>query len=169
MVLESVTFLLLAGVATLFAAELRSLLLRGARQRALIAPDGVQELEILVLGRYRPDTVVLRCGVPVRLLFNRQEDTPCSERVIFSEFQQERWLAPFATTAVQFIPTRTGEFLFTCAMGMYQGRLLVEEPRTDTRKIAASGIRQQSAMINPCFPPMECWSMVRLPSIGSIA
>lgn len=101
----------------------------GRGTRAFLAEDGVQEVEIVVRGRYRPDKVIVRGDIPVRLLFNRQEDVSCSERVIFPDFQQERWLAPFATTAVQFIPTRTGEFLFTCATGMYQGRLLVEEPR----------------------------------------
>lgn len=92
---------------------------------ARIGEDGVQEVEILVRGRYRPAIVVVKRGTPVRLLFNRQEDDPCSERVIFSDFQQERRLAPFATTTVQFIPTSAGEFLFTCAHGLYQGRLLV--------------------------------------------
>ena len=94
--------------------------------RAVVGNDGVQEMTIVVRGHYRPATVVVRRGVPVRLLFDRQESDPCSERVIFSDFHQERWLAPFATTAVQFIPTRSGEFLFTCAMGMYQGRLIVK-------------------------------------------
>ncbi len=97
--------------------------------RAVTGSDGVQEMTIVVRGHYRPATIVARRGVPLRLLFDRQEDDPCSERVIFSDFQQERWLAPFATTSVQFIPTRSGEFLFTCAMGMYQGRLVVEETR----------------------------------------
>ena len=101
--------------------------------RAVTGSDGVQEMTIVVRGNYRPATIVARRGVPLRLLFDRQEDDPCSERVIFSDFQQERRLAPFATTAVQFIPARTGEFLFTYAMGMYQGRLLVEEPRPVSR------------------------------------
>ncbi len=105
----------------------------GEATRAPVGGDGVQEVEVVVRGRYRPDKVMVRRDIPVRLLFNRQEDVSCSERVIFSDFQQERRLAPFATTTVQFIPTRTGEFLFTCAMGMYQGHLLVVEPRTVSR------------------------------------
>jgi P-type Cu+ transporter len=100
---------------------------RGGQAVAVVAPDGVQEVEIVVRGRYNPDTLTVRAGVPARLLFNRQEDSPCSDRVIFSDFQQEQRLAPFAVTPVQFIPSRAGEFFFTCAMGMYQGRLLVKE------------------------------------------
>lgn len=103
-----------------------------SRATASMAADGVQEAEIVVRGRYRPDTVALRAGVPTRLLFNRQEDTPCSERVIFFGLKQEQRLAPFATTAVQFIPSDSGEFLFTCAMGMYQGRLLVRQAEERT-------------------------------------
>ncbi len=102
---------------------------RGGGARAVVGTDGVQQVAIVVRGHYQPATIVARRGVPLRLLFDRQEDDPCSDRVIFSDFQQERWLAPFATTPVQFIPTRSGEFLFTCTLGMYQGRLVVEEPR----------------------------------------
>ncbi len=94
-------------------------------RQARLGADGVQEVEIVVRGGYRPRTVVVRRGRPVRLLFNRQEDISCSEKVVFSDFQQERRLPPHTTTAVQFIPTRVGEFLFTCAEGMYQGRLIV--------------------------------------------
>ena len=108
---------------------------RAEGARAVMGSDGVQEMTIVVRGHYRPAIVMVRRGVPVRLLFDRQEDHPCSERVIFSDFQQERWLAPFATTPVQFIPTRSGEFLFTCAMGMYHGWLVVEEPKPTGRVV----------------------------------
>ncbi len=120
---------LLIGVVVLAAVVERSILERRVRRRASTTPNGVQELEIVVRGRYRPDTIVVTRGTPVRLLFNRQEDVPCSERVIFSDEERERWLAPFAVTPIEFLPTRTGEFLFTCSMGMYQGRMIVEEPR----------------------------------------
>lgn len=127
MVLEQVvSSLLLGAVLALLGVGVWSLSRRSQGTRALTAEDGVQEMEIVVRGRYRPATVIVKKGIPVRLLFNRQEDEPCSERVVFSDFQQERWLAPFTTTAVQFIPSRPGEFLFTCAQGMYQGRLVVE-------------------------------------------
>jgi P-type Cu+ transporter len=124
-----VGLLLLALLCALLAAAWLALARRN-RVMASMAPDGVQEVEVLVRGRYQPDTLMVRAGIPARLLFNRQEDTPCSDRVIFSDFKQEQWLAPFAITPIQFIPSRTGEFLFTCAMGMYQGHLLVKEPRT---------------------------------------
>ena len=87
----------------------------------------MQELEIVVRGRFCPSTVVVKKDIPARLLLNRQENDPCSQQVIISGFRQERWLPPFATTPVQFIPNKLGEYLFTCSLGMYQGRLVVEE------------------------------------------
>ena len=123
---EPITLLMLAAV-LLAPLGLWLIVHRPEGARAVIRNDGVQEMTIVVRGHYHPAKVVAKRGIPLRLLFDRQEDHPCSERVIFSDFQQERWLAPFATTPVQFIPTRSGEFLFTCALGMYQGRLVVEE------------------------------------------
>ncbi len=104
------------------------LLAKARHSHARLDRDGFQELEIVVRGKYRPDFVVVRRGIPARLHFTRQEDTPCSERVIFSDFHDECHLPAFQSTSVCFIPTKCGEFLFTCAFGMYQGRLLVVEP-----------------------------------------
>ena len=100
---------------------------RWRRQRARLAEDGVQELEIVVHGRFRPSTVFVKKDIPARLLFNRQEDDPCSQRVIIPGLRQERWLPPFATTPLQFIPNKPGEYLVTCSLGIYQGSLVVEE------------------------------------------
>ncbi len=121
---------LVIGLCAFLAFAIGSVWLLSIRQhgaRASLGSDGIQKIDILVKGRYRPNTVVVKKGIPVRLLFNRQENMPCSERVIFSAFRQECWLPPFVTTAVEFTPTQSGDFLFTCAEGMYQGRLVVEE------------------------------------------
>jgi len=102
--------------------------LRRRPVRARLNADGFQELEILVKGRYMPDVIEVRRGIPVRLRFRRDEDVSCSERVIFSDFQVGSRLPAHEITSVCFIPSRCGEFLFTCEFGMYQGRLLVVEP-----------------------------------------
>ena len=97
-----------------------------AGRRARLGPDGVQEQEIIVLDGYTPDTVVVQEGVPVRLKFTRLETTECSDRVVFSGLKVSRRLPPYRTTMVEFVPLIPGEYLFTCAMGMYRGKLLVE-------------------------------------------
>ena len=98
---------------------------RGRPPRARLTPDGVQEATIIVRDRYLPPTVVARCGVPLRLSFRRDEDNPCSQRVIFPDFGVARSLPAWRTTNIDLSPDRKGEFLFTCEMGMYQGTLIV--------------------------------------------
>lgn len=113
--------------------------------RAKLTEEGIQELEIVVQGRYWPNVVVVKEGIPVRLKFTRREGIACSDRVIFSDFNVRRKLAPFCTTPIEFVPGKAGEFLFTCAMGMYQGRLVVEKnsknngpaERWDTARLSA--------------------------------
>lgn len=102
---------------------------RSRPQRARTTPDGAQEASIVVRERYRPSVVVARCGVPLRLKFIRDEDNPCSQRVIFPDFGISRSLPAHRTTAVELMPQCEGEFLFTCAMGMYQGTILVTGQR----------------------------------------
>lgn len=110
------------------------------RARARLSPEGFQEIEITVKGGYWPDVVEVRRGIPLRMYFRREEDTPCSEQVIFSEFHVGARLPSYQATPVSFIPTRCGEFLFTCAFGMYQGRLIVVEPsKRDLAGIGANG------------------------------
>ncbi len=96
------------------------------RQRARLASDGVQEMEIVVLEGYNPNIAIVREGVPVRMKFTRLENSDCSSRVVFSDFKVDRRLAPYRTTTVEFLPTASGEYLFTSAMGMYRGKLIVE-------------------------------------------
>jgi len=105
---------------------------------ARLNADGFQELEIVVKGRYRPEIIQVWRGIPLRLYFRREEDIPCSEQVFFSDFHPGSRLLPHQTTLVSFIPTKSGEFLFTCALGMYQGRLLVIQPtRADLKKVSS--------------------------------
>lgn len=99
--------------------------LRGRPARAQVAADGVQEASVVVRDDYRPATIVVRCGVPLRLTFRRDEDNPCSRRVIFPDFGVSRSLPAWRTTSIDLLPDVEGEFLFTCEMGMYQGTIVV--------------------------------------------
>ncbi len=133
--LLSIVVSIIAGVALI------AFLLRIGQRRghARLNAEGFQELEVMVKGYYVPEVVEVKRGIPVRLHFRREEDTPCSEQVIFSDFHPGYRLPAYQTTLVSFIPTRCGDFMFTCAYGMYQGRLVVVEPtRRDLRKVSGS-------------------------------
>ncbi len=87
--------------------------------------NGVQEITVTVKGGYSPDRVEVQQGVPVRLVFDRQETGDCTSRVVFSDFGINQSLPAYAQTSVELLPERTGEFGFACGMNMVHGRLVV--------------------------------------------
>ncbi|HEX6036415.1 cupredoxin domain-containing protein [Longimicrobium sp.] len=87
---------------------------------------GTQEVTIGVRGGYDPAQVRVRAGSPVRLVFDRQETSSCSEEVVIPEFGIRKFLPAHQKTAVEIVPRAAGTYEFTCGMGMLRGRLIVE-------------------------------------------
>jgi len=86
----------------------------------------VQEIKVTVKGGYSPDLVRVRQGVPLRIVFDRQESGECTSRVVFPDFAINRSLPAYAQTSVEFLPDHAGEFGFACGMNMVHGKLIVE-------------------------------------------
>lgn len=103
--------------------------LLAARNAAVVTTGagGVQEVVVQVKGGYDPAVVQVRRGAPVRITFDRQETSGCSEEVVFPDFGVKRFLPAFEKTTVELRPEETGTFGFTCGMSMLQGRLVVTE------------------------------------------
>ena len=99
---------------------------RAKGMRAAETSEGRQEVMVLVKGGYTPDTIIVRRGKPVRLNFRREETASCSEKVIFADFNKSADLPTGETVPVEFVPVKSGEFDFACAMGMFRGKLIVE-------------------------------------------
>jgi plastocyanin domain-containing protein len=99
------------------------------RQAADAAVDsgGVQEIGIRVAGGYDPAHVRVKRGLPVRLVFDRQETSGCSEEVVLPEFGIRRYLPANERTPVEFTPERPGRYEFTCGMSMLRGSVTVED------------------------------------------
>jgi len=114
-----------AVIVGLAAAAAGWVFLRTRRRLAPVGADGWQEATIVVRGRYQPDTITVRRGLPLRLIFLRDEDVACSRRVIFPDFGVSRTLPAHRPTQLDLMPDRDGDFLFTCELGMYQGTLFV--------------------------------------------
>ncbi len=111
--------LLLGGIAVFFFGKRRPA--APARPTA-----GAQEVTVVVKGGYSPDLIVARKGIPLRLVFDRRENSPCSDEIVFPDFGVRRALPAFAKTPLEILPDRSGEFEFTCGMNMLHGKLLVE-------------------------------------------
>ena len=95
----------------------------GVPARAQLDAGGRQVVEITVRGGYRPHVIRARAGVPLRIVFRRDDDDACSERVVFSAPRLDRRLAPAGVTTVDLPAQPAGEIRFTCGMGRYRGRI----------------------------------------------
>jgi Cu+-exporting ATPase len=116
---------LLAAGGVLVAAVVWSRLVFG-HARGAARTVGWQERRITVHGGYDPPEVHVAEGVPVRLVFHREETAPCSERVVFPDLGISATLPAYRDTAVELPASRAGSHPFTCEMEMLHGRLIVD-------------------------------------------
>ena len=105
------------------------------RTRSARVDDGVQRVEVTVRGGYTPDVIRLRQGLPVEMVFDRQESGECTSRVVFPDLRVSAALPAYQRTTVRLMPRTAGSFGFACGMNMIHGRLIVEPgpqgPETD--------------------------------------
>lgn len=92
-----------------------------------VASGGMAEIPIVVRGGYTPSTVRVPRGARVKLVFDRQEDSSCSEEVVFPDFGVRRFLPAHEKTPVELTPTASGSYEFMCGMGMLRGTIVVED------------------------------------------
>ena len=92
--------------------------------------DSRQVVDVVVDGGYHPDAIIARAGLPLRLIFRRDDTDACSERVVFSSPHIDRRLAVSGTTTIDLPPQPPGEVRFTCGMGRYRGRIELTAERT---------------------------------------
>jgi len=96
-------------------------------------------VRIRVKGGYEPSVVRGRVGEPLRIVFSREETASCSEHVVFPAFGLSAMLPPFEDVTLELVPEQTGEYEFTCQLGMLRGRLVVEDDAA-TLKVRASAL-----------------------------
>jgi plastocyanin domain-containing protein len=99
---------------------------KGKTAQARVKAEGIQEVKVVVKGGYSPDVIVVKKGVPVRIDFYRDETAECSDTIVFGDFNIRKPLPAFKTTPIEFTPQESGEYTFTCGMGMMRGKLIVQ-------------------------------------------
>jgi Cu+-exporting ATPase len=90
------------------------------------AEGGVQRVAISVHGGYSPNMIRVVAGLPIELVFDRQESGDCTSRVVFADLQLSAALPAFETTTVRLPPQPAGSLGFTCGMNMIRGMLIIE-------------------------------------------
>ncbi|MFD3920183.1 heavy metal translocating P-type ATPase [Streptomyces sp. NPDC058595] len=96
------------------------------RARTARLEGGVQRVEVTVRGGYSPDVIRVRQGVPVEVVFDRQESGECTSRVVFPDLRVSAGLPAYTRTTVRLRPPDVGSLGFACGMNMIHGTLIVE-------------------------------------------
>jgi plastocyanin domain-containing protein len=111
-----------------------------AVQTAVTKENGVQIVRTtLSSGRYQPITV--EAGTPVRWTINAPAGSinGCNNRMIIPEYKIELAFKQ-GDNIVEFTPTKTGRFSYSCWMGMIRSSITVVEPGTaNTAPTATAG------------------------------
>ena len=89
----------------------------------------VPEVHIRVRGGYDPGTIRVPAGRPVRLVFEREDTSSCSEEIVLPDFGIRRFLPTGKKVAIEVTPHDAKRYEFHCGMGMLHGALIAEEGR----------------------------------------
>ncbi len=83
-------------------------------------------IDILVDGGYKPERIAIPYGKTTKLVFQRKDSNSCLEEVIFADFKIKKSLPLNEKVTVEITPDKKGEFDFSCAMGMFHGKLIIK-------------------------------------------
>lgn len=96
-------------------------------RRAADTASGMAEVTVVVAGGYSPATIRAKVGQPLRIVFDRQETSSCSEEIVFPDFGIRKFLPAFEKTTIDVTPATPGRYDFTCGMSMLHGTLIAED------------------------------------------
>lgn len=75
---------------------------------------------------YTPDSIEVKKGEPVSLIFLRTNDKNCGDEIVFPSLNIKRPLPVGEGVLIKITPEQTGEISFVCGMNMYKGKLIVQ-------------------------------------------
>lgn len=100
----------------------------GPRTATMAQPvtGGMQEVDVSVRASYVPDRIEVQAGKPVRIKFHRTDPNPCTDQVVFPDFNVLRDLPLGQETVIEVTPPTPGEYEFHCGMNMVRGKLIAK-------------------------------------------
>ncbi len=91
-----------------------------------ISDGKLQTINITVSGGYSPNRIVLRQGVPAKLIFTRQDASSCFEEVVLPDFGVKAKLPVDIDYEINIQPDTAGNYHYTCGMHMFSGEIIVK-------------------------------------------
>lgn len=97
-----------------------------SEMEANMTSNDQQEVEVVVNGGYVPNTVVLKQGVPAKVVFNRKDPSGCFEQVVFPDFGISEHLPVNEEFPIEIDTSKPGEYQYACGMNMFFGKVIVK-------------------------------------------
>lgn len=92
------------------------------KERAFEVSDAV---DIVVEGGYSPEVISIKKNKTTKIHFLRKDPSSCLEEVVLSDFKIRKFLPLNQRVTIELTPQRTGEFMFSCGMNMFHGKIIV--------------------------------------------
>ncbi|MDD2822880.1 MAG: cupredoxin domain-containing protein [Candidatus Daviesbacteria bacterium] len=83
-------------------------------------------VDITVNGGYSPEVISIPKDRTTKINFTRTDPTDCLSEVVLGDFKIRRELPLNQKVTVEITPTKSGEFDYSCGMGMYHGKIVVK-------------------------------------------
>lgn len=84
------------------------------------------EVDITVSGGYSPEVISIPKGKPTKINFIRTDSTECLAEVVLSDFKIKKYLPLNQKVTIEIYPKKEGEFVFSCGMNMFHGKVIVK-------------------------------------------
>ncbi len=88
--------------------------------------DRSQEVTVTVKGGYTPNTVVLKQGVPAKIVFDRKDPSGCFNEVVFPDFGIHETLPVNELYPIKIDTSKPGEYQYACGMNMFHGKVVIK-------------------------------------------
>ncbi len=112
--------------------------------------NGVQEVTLFVQGgNYMPNPIRVKKGMPVRLVSDLGAMPGCSKSIVMPDFGVRKVLRQ-GDNIIEFTPDKSGTFDFSCSMGMYRGKIVVEEADGSVAQYSGAPTAQQAGGTPSC-------------------
>lgn len=85
-----------------------------------------QEVNVTVNGGYAPNTVVLKKGVPAKIVFERKDPSSCFNEVMFPDFGVHEKLPVGKPYPIDIDTSKPGEYQYACGMDMFHGKIVIK-------------------------------------------
>ena len=84
------------------------------------------EVDITVSGGYSPEVISIPKGKTTKINFFRTDPTECLSEVVLSDFKIRKELPLKQKVSIELSPQKSGEYPYSCGMGMYHGKIIVK-------------------------------------------